>query len=87
MRYDGRMSLGAPPPTHEEIVRQVDQLVKECRAGHLWFRREDYFPRTDPERLAVLDDIQKRANLETFRRAGQLKSWLSRLSSSGSAGS
>ncbi len=81
------MAPGAPSlPTREDVVRQVDQLVDRCRVDHLWFQRPDFYPRSDPERLAILEAIQKRADVDTFRRAGQLKTWLSRLSSSESAG-
>jgi hypothetical protein len=71
---------------HDQVAREVDQLVDECRSDHLWYQRSDYYPRTDEERLRVLEAIQKRANLEVFRRAGALKAWLSRHSSSASAG-
>ncbi len=68
-------------------MRAIDAFVDECRIDHLWYQRVDYYPRTDAERLRVLDAIQARASLEVFRRAGALKAWLSRLSSSASAGS
>jgi hypothetical protein len=70
----------------EEIAREVDELVDECRSTCLWYQRPDYYPRTDLERWQVLDAIQKHADLETFRRAGRLKECLSRRSSSASAG-
>ena len=65
----------------------VDELVDECRVGCLWSYRPDYYPRSDEERRAVLDAIQERSTLEVFRRAGTLKTWLSRPSSDGSASS
>jgi len=74
-------------PSGEDVARQVDDLVDECRSTCLWYQRPDYYPRTDLERWRVLDAIQKHADLETFQRAGRLKRWLSRPSSGASAGS
>ncbi len=71
----------------EDVAREVDDLVDECRSTCLWYQRLDYYPRTDLERWRVLDAIQKHADLKTFQRAGRLKKWLSRPSSGASAGS
>ena len=60
----------------QELARAVDALVDECRVESLWSYRPDYYPRTDPERLQVLEAIQERSDLERFRRAGRLKAWL-----------
>jgi hypothetical protein len=68
-------------PSAEDVAREVDELIDECRSTCLWYQRPDYYPRTDPERWRVLDAIQKHADLATFRRAGRLKEWLSQLSS------
>jgi hypothetical protein len=73
--------------SREDLERQVDTLVDTCRTGCLWFLRPDYYPRTDRERLRVLDAIQKHAGLDAFRQAARLKRWLSPLSSETSAGS
>jgi hypothetical protein len=72
---------------HDRLAEEIDRLVDECRVDHLWYQRADYYPGNDAERLQLLDAIQKRANLDVFRRAGALKAWLSRLSSGESAGS
>lgn len=81
-------SQPAPAPaTHEELARAVDELVDECRAESLWYLRPDYYPRTDSERQQILDAIQERCSRDAFRRAGMLKTWLSRHSSEGSASS
>lgn len=80
-------SASAPPTTHEDLSRAVDALVDECRVESLWFFRPDYYPRTDLERQQVLDAIQERCSRDVFRRAGTLKTWLSRLSREGSASS
>jgi len=68
-------------PSAEDVAREVDELIDECRSTCLWYQRPDYYPRTNPERWRVLDAIQKHADLATFRRAGRLKEWLSQLSS------
>lgn len=71
-----RSGSDAPQPA-AAVARAVDDLVDEVRSEALWFLRPDFYPRTDLERLRVLDDIQKHANAEAFRRAGKLKEWLS----------
>jgi hypothetical protein len=63
----------------------IDALVDACRDRCLWWLRPDYYPRTDPERLAILEAIQTRCDAATFRRAGALRTWLSRPSSGASA--
>jgi hypothetical protein len=73
------------PPAPAELARAIDGLVDECRVRCLWFLRRDYYPRTDAERLRVLSAIQQRASLSVYRRAGQLKAWLSRNSNAASA--
>jgi hypothetical protein len=65
----------------------VDRLVDECRSQSLWYVRPDYYPRTDVERLEILQAIQERSTLAVFQRAGALKAWLSRRSSDESASS
>jgi hypothetical protein len=77
----------SPPSSPAELARAVDALVDECRVRCLWFLRQDFYPRTDEERLRILTAIQERADLALFRRAGRLKSWLSRTSSAASASS
>jgi hypothetical protein len=76
-----------PTPSREDVAREVDELVDECRTTCLWYQRPDYHPRTDLERLQVLDAIQKHADARTFQRAARLKEWLSLRSSDVSADS
>jgi len=73
------------PPATPDIRAAIDALVDACRVRCLWYMRPDYYPRTDPERLAVLDAIQARCDTATFRRAGALRTWLSQPSSVASA--
>ena len=68
-----------------DLEAAVDRLVDECRSQCLWYVRPDYYPRTDGERLEILQAIQERATLAVFQRAGALKVWLSRRSSDESA--
>lgn len=75
------------PPATAEVARAVDALVDECRVSCLWYVAADYYPVSDEERWNVLDLIQQHADLATFKRAGELKRWLSRPSSSASAAS
>ncbi len=80
----GASTTNASP---RDLERAVDALVDECRVECLWYLRPDYYPRTDLERLQVLDAIQERSGRDVFRRAGTLKTWLSRHSSDGSVSS
>lgn len=73
-------------PATAEYARAVDALVDECRVSCLWYLRASYYPVTDDERWHILDLIQQHADLMTFKRAGELKRWLSRPSSNASAG-
>ena len=78
-----------PPraPSAEDVRRAIDVLVDECRVECLWSYRRDYYPRTDAERLRILDAIQQRSGGAVFQRAGMLKAWLSHPSSDASASS
>ena len=64
----------------------VDALVEEYRLRCLWFLRADYRPASDEERLRVLQEIEKHGDREAFRRASELRAWLSLSSSAASAG-
>lgn len=65
----------------------VDALVDEYRQRCLWFLREDYYPSSLQERLRVLDYIQRHGDREAFRRAAEVRKWLSPSSSEKSAAS
>ncbi len=71
----------------QELARQVDELVDECRRTCLWYKRRDFYPRTLEARLRVLEDIQRHSDRATYVRAARLKECLSQTSSGGSAGS
>lgn len=77
-------SYTANPPT-EQVPLAVNALVDECRISCLWYMPAEYYPASDEERWHVLDLIQQHADLPTFKRAGELKRWLSPPSSNASA--
>jgi hypothetical protein len=60
----------------EEINAAIDRLVEEYRSMCLWFAPRRYFPASDPERVATLDDIERYGDREAFKRARELKEWL-----------
>ena len=69
----------------QSAMVRVRELVVRHRAQCLWFLRSDYFPTTLADAHQVLDYIQQYGDLDAFRKAGQLKQWLSRNSSAASA--
>ncbi len=71
----------------KQAADAVNRLVDEYRVRCLWFLRGDFYPSTLAERLRVLGYIERRGDLEAFRRAAELRQWLSRSSSAPSAGS
>jgi hypothetical protein len=66
-------------------MRNVCALVDEYRATCLWFLREDYYPQTPEEACRVLDQIERHGDVTAFRKAAELRQWLSRNSSAPSA--
>jgi hypothetical protein len=81
----------ATPPTafrpDDDLEAELRRLVDDYRSRCLWFLREDYYPATPDEILAVLRSIERHGDREGFQRAAVLRRWLSRLSSATSAGS
>lgn len=65
----------------------VDALVDEYRQRCLWFLREDFYPASLEERLRVLEYIQRHGDREAYRRAAEVRTWLSPSSSEKSAAS
>jgi len=63
----------------------VNRLVDEYRDRCLWFLRSDYYPSTGEERDRVLALIQRYGDRAGWRRASELRSWLSRHSNVTSA--
>jgi hypothetical protein len=70
-----------------EAVEALRNLVDEYRTRCLWYLSRDYYPATVSEALRVLAAIERHGDREGFRRAGQIRRWLSLDSSEVSAGS
>lgn len=70
-----------------EFEVRFRRLVEAMRERCLWHLKADYLPDDLPGRMVVLTAIQNRADLKSFQEAGVLKAWLSRSSSTTSAGS
>ena len=85
MDYNSHVSPA--PDDRVRIAAEIDRLVDEYRLRCLWFLTLDYYPRTDAERMRVLQSIERHGDLTAFQRAATLRQWLSRLSSDTSAAS
>lgn len=70
-----------PPPA----VRALRALVDDYRDRCLWFLRRDYYPSTREEGLRVLAAIERHGDVDAFRRASDIRRWLSPPSSATSA--
>ncbi len=66
-------------------MEAVRALVDEYRTTCLWFLRQDYYPQNVEEAWRVLEQIERHGDLAAFRRAAELRQWLSRNSSAPSA--
>jgi hypothetical protein len=64
---------------------KVRALVDEYRATCLWFLRQDYYPQTPEEACRVLEQIERHGDVAAFRKAAELRQWLSRNSNAPSA--
>jgi hypothetical protein len=67
------------------VMERVNCLVDEYRVQCLWFLREDYYPATREEALRALGYIERHGDVEAFRKAGEVRQWLSRGTSEKSA--
>lgn len=70
-----------------DVAPALRQLIDDYRDRCLWFLRCDYYPTTTEDAAKVLDAIQRHGDLSAFRRAAEIRVWLSRHSSETSAGS
>jgi hypothetical protein len=68
-------------PGVASIAAEVDRLVDEYRGSCLWYLQKDFYPRTEAARLRVLQAIERHGDQAAFRRARQLRLWLSQSSS------
>jgi hypothetical protein len=70
-------------PRH--IADAVRSLVDDYRDRCLWFLRADYYPRELADLSRTLDYIERHGDREAYRRAAEIRRWLSRRSSASSA--
>jgi hypothetical protein len=71
------------PEAHDALNELLDEYRDRC----LWFLRRDYYPATIAEAQRVLEAIQRHGDRDGFRRAAQIRQWLSLPSSAASVGS
>jgi hypothetical protein len=67
------------------IAEAVARLVDDYRDRCLWFLRSDYRPSGRAEILRVLDYVERYGDRDGFKRAAEIRRWLSRSSSDSSA--
>jgi hypothetical protein len=72
-----------PQAVREALHTLVDQYRIRC----LWFLRADFYPETLAEQLQVLSLVERHGDADAFRRAKELRKWLSRPSNEASANS
>jgi hypothetical protein len=66
---------------------RFERLMEANRLRCLWFLGVGYRPTDRAGMLAVLDAIEKRGDLQSFKEARSLRVWLSQSSSDESSGS
>ena len=69
------------------IAEAVRRLVDEYRDRCLWFLRSDFYPESREETLQTLEYIQRHGDQPAYRRAAEIRRWLSPRSSARSVGS
>jgi hypothetical protein len=69
------------------IAEAVNRLVDEYRHRCLWFLRDYYYPLTGDERLRALGCIERHGDVTAYRRASEIRRWLSPTSSARSVAS
>jgi hypothetical protein len=69
----------------DRIADAVRRLVEEYRDSCLWFLRPTYYPEGREETLRILAYIERYGDREGYRRAAEIRQWLSRSSSERSA--
>jgi hypothetical protein len=81
--FDARLDLleARSPETEKAKLRA---LLDEYRSRCLWFLRPDWYPQTQAECLQALSYIERHGDLAGFRRARELREWLSPNSSDSS---
>lgn len=70
-----------PAPPLDQLLESVRDLAQRERLRSLWFLRDSGAVSDVASALEVLRQIENHGDLEAYRRAGRLRSWLSRYSS------
>lgn len=65
----------------DSFQRKVNALVDAYRGRCLWFAPEDFYPSTPEAILRTLANIERYGDVEAFRKARELREWLSQHSS------
>jgi hypothetical protein len=73
---------GEPSQLGDAINTLVDQYRHRC----LWFLRSDFYPLTLEQRLRVLAYIQRYGDRLAYRKAAEVRRWLSQSSNEESVG-
>lgn len=71
----------------DSLAREIDALIDAHRTQCLWFLRPDWYPTTPGARVRALEHLSRHGDRATAQRAGELRQWLLRRSSAGSAAS
>jgi len=70
-----------------QLTETINTLVDEYRHTCLWFLRSDFYPLTLEQRLRVLGYIQRYGDRSAYRKAAEVRRWLSQASNEESVGS
>jgi hypothetical protein len=76
--------MDAPPTAALGLLRA---LVDDYRDRCLWSWKRDYYPQSVEDAVRVLEAIEKHGDLDGFRRAAEVRRWLSPSFNAPSAGS
>jgi hypothetical protein len=65
--------------TVEEILETPEyrSVVEDCRATCLWSMGDALHPRSERQLAQVLEAVEKNGDLAAYRRAGEIRKWLS----------
>lgn len=58
-------------------TEEYRSLAEECRTTCLWSMGDALHPQTEAQMELVLSAIEKHGDLAAFRRAGEIRKWLS----------
>jgi hypothetical protein len=68
---------GSDPRIDPRLTEELRRLIDDCRSTCLWFLRAGFVPQTTEEARQVLAWIERHGDVAAFRRAGELRRWLS----------